>query len=77
MKLGFELNVAPEMRAAQECKLCGQEVSAKRQRPFNVIMIEGYSFCPSCHQAVSIEVQRGLDYRLAWHAFAHGMSLDK
>jgi hypothetical protein len=77
MKLGLELSVAPEMRVGQDCTLCRQEVSAKRQRPFNVIMIEGYSFCPSCHQEVSLEIQRTVEYRLGWHEFARGLSLYK
>jgi hypothetical protein len=53
----------------QECRLCFQEVQAAKQLPFNTIMIEAYSMCPSCRQRVSRETENAYSYRVKWLAF--------
>src|ERR1700722_2347877 len=61
-----ELTTVQELRAAQECSLCKQEISAKRQASLNLILIEKYDFCPSCCQRVRKEIASSSWYRRRW-----------
>lgn len=75
MKIAIGLTHALEMKTAQLCALCGQEITTIRQRPFNIIMIDGYDMCPSCHQDVPGELQNDL-YRINWHLFTKNLRPD-
>src|SRR5438309_1854089 len=51
---------------ACECSLCKQTISAKRQLPLNLILIEKYGICPSCRQRVRKEIELTSWYRRSW-----------
>jgi hypothetical protein len=59
--------IACVQQAVQECTLCKQAISAKRQLQLSTILIERYSICPSCRQRVRREIELAYWYRRRWN----------
>src|SRR5258708_3295857 len=73
VRLDQEL-LAPALRTSQECGLCKQEIFAQRQASLNLILIEGYGFCPNCGQNVRREISSTSWYRRRWRERVRAIS---
>ena len=61
---------------AYECTLCKQFISSDRQRPLNMIVIDGYSLWPNYHQLVTPEIENSYQHR-AGGSFGYAKSRGK
>jgi len=64
--MGISIQPVPELSCECECRLCSQSVSAERQVPLELILIERFGVCPNCCQQVPKEIEDAYWYRSRW-----------